>query len=948
MGMPVEPVFAQAQYRFRDSVNDPGSLNAAFDAGDTAINTIGDVDVDVLFRLRISVDQTIAAMVNATGNPTAFLLQYNHEGNGWNNVDTEGNGTAPVEGDTSANFSDGAATTELFGADNTYTFLAGLGNYDETTAQITFTDETQESTELEFALLINSSQVVDNDAIQFRLLWDPNATGTPDTVMTYTVTPECTVIEGVAAQTLTQTVRFDNATSYGTHQVDHTITQATRFDNADTYGTHDIGHTLTQSARYDNVTTFGTHQITPFAIVQTTVDAANPNSSIVAIATPGAVTSGNTLIYTYTARHTSALSVTSISDDQGNTWVKAASASQAPEANGITAEIWYVLNATAGVTTVTPVISGAPKHYWSQALQEISGVAALDTSGSNNQESGQPTVTADALSSQDTTVLIGACAQDDSTNNTEWTAVAGYLILYEVADGSTDAPGWSGYRFEIAAATESISWTREAGVASSSVIAVFRKPVADLTLTQTSRFDNVTSYGTHELGHTLTQSTRFDNATSYGTHQLDHTLAATRFDNATSYGTHTLGHTLTQSARFDNVTTFGTHQLDHTLTQSARFDNVTSYGTHQLDHTLTQSARFDNATTFGTHAMTAGAVLEQTSRFDNTTAWGSHSITQGGSPQNLEQLSRFDNITSYGTHELEHTLSQSARFDNGTSYGTHSLEHTLAGTIYSNVTTWGDHAITQDGAPQNLEQTSRFDNVTSYGTHGLGHNLEQSSRFDNATSYGTHSLGHTLNPVTVIDLPPTWGTHEIGHGLEQSSRFDNTTAWGSHTIGVAGPQTLEQVGIAEFPPVWFPGRFETGLEQTARFDNTTTWGSGARIAEAMLAYRADFSTTFFPLHEITGGFTSQDATAVRGERVGVQLPRNPIYRPDRTPRRDRYEDQRLQQFMRNVRSLPRRAEEGTILLFQNGEWVGLVPDSAVGNVLTISSDGTVRWLPVPP
>lgn len=207
MGKPVAPAFDQDAFRARTNVPNP-LLNAAFDAGDAALNANWAQDVDVLIRVRFVIQQTVAGASNHDNTDTEFLLQYNKNGGGWNDVAAIGADTDPVQY-MNAVFTDGDNTTQLLGSG---TFVAGDGVEITPTDTIVFTESALTETEIEFAIEIVSGQVADGDTIQLRLIYSDTNESPPATVCeAYTNTPTMTVSEDasvditvpVAALTLT-------------------------------------------------------------------------------------------------------------------------------------------------------------------------------------------------------------------------------------------------------------------------------------------------------------------------------------------------------------------------------------------------------------------------------------------------------------------------------------------------------------------------------------------------------------------------------------------------------------------------------------------------------------------------------------------------------------------------------------------------------------------------
>lgn len=189
-----------------------------------------------------------------------------------------------------------------------------------------------------------------------------------------------------------------------------------------------------------------------------------------AIAFSSVVTAGSLLVYYISGSDAVPWEITGVTDTQGNTWQLAVSAHGAGEVDEDGAEIWYAMNANAGATTVTAVSDQGSLNH-SQGIQEVSGVAlaaALDTTGSNVYVGGNPTVSAEDVSSRDNSFLAAASAQFLALESA-WGAPIGYSQIYDNADGASAV-----YKIETAAYAEIADWTRQIGE-SASVIAVFKE-----------------------------------------------------------------------------------------------------------------------------------------------------------------------------------------------------------------------------------------------------------------------------------------------------------------------------------------------------------------------------------------------------------------------------------------------------------------------------------------
>ena len=192
MGMPIAPTFDQGAYRWRDSVPDPSGVDAAFDAGDTAINTSADLDTDTLYRLRIRIDQTNASATTHDALTTEFLIQYNNGGAGWNDLGAVGADVEDVQYASATGFADGDnTTTSRLSATSLVTGdgmeVAGASD------SVTFTDAATSEAELEIALEVVGANVTDNDSITFRVLYSNANESPPATTMGTSVTPTITV-----------------------------------------------------------------------------------------------------------------------------------------------------------------------------------------------------------------------------------------------------------------------------------------------------------------------------------------------------------------------------------------------------------------------------------------------------------------------------------------------------------------------------------------------------------------------------------------------------------------------------------------------------------------------------------------------------------------------------------------------------------------------------------
>jgi hypothetical protein len=179
---------SQARYRFRLVNADAAGANAAFDGADPAQDTPATIEVDTVFRVRITIQETAGGGANKT-----FGLRFSHEGSAYAVVTD----STPVQVVGVSGYADDAATSSILGG--TGGFLAGYA--DDLDALLPTAGNQSwagnEWSEYEIALLIDSAQVADADTIELRLYESGGAE-----LGTYSVTPTITVEEGAAAVTV--------------------------------------------------------------------------------------------------------------------------------------------------------------------------------------------------------------------------------------------------------------------------------------------------------------------------------------------------------------------------------------------------------------------------------------------------------------------------------------------------------------------------------------------------------------------------------------------------------------------------------------------------------------------------------------------------------------------------------------------------------------------------
>lgn len=178
------------------------------------------------------------------------------------------------------------------------------------------------------------------------------------------------------------------------------------------------------------------------ASVQNAYKAATSAASVV-VPMASALTNGNTVIGTFLI--TSAASVTSVTDNIGNRWIRAGYSSNAAAGSS---EIWYARGVTGGAASVTITYSGTVTA--ANGISEFSGiyyVDPLDQWVQNYDTSASPTGTVYPRQAGD--LFIGAVRTSSSVSATPsgWSSlfsssVAGVSAQYLVGSG-TQSPTWT-------------------------------------------------------------------------------------------------------------------------------------------------------------------------------------------------------------------------------------------------------------------------------------------------------------------------------------------------------------------------------------------------------------------------------------------------------------------------------------------------------------------------
>lgn len=188
-----DPSFTQTNFRLRTVNPTTAGANAAFDAGDPAINTNAILDVtsgNVPFRVRIEVDETAGGAVNVT-----WHIRYSVNGGAYNQLTSV---TTNVQIVDNTSYADDTATTNLISG-SSRTFLAG---YADDAAGVMPNSGNQtwtgnQHTELDVCAQLVSANLNDGDTIDFRIY-----TSAGVALNTYTNTPRITVEKTAGAAIL--------------------------------------------------------------------------------------------------------------------------------------------------------------------------------------------------------------------------------------------------------------------------------------------------------------------------------------------------------------------------------------------------------------------------------------------------------------------------------------------------------------------------------------------------------------------------------------------------------------------------------------------------------------------------------------------------------------------------------------------------------------------------
>lgn len=212
---------------------------------------------------------------------------------------------------------------------------------------------------------------------------------------------------------------------------------------------------------------------TPISVPQVSVGAVSAGTTSLSSSFSSAVTSGNAVVVLVTSATSL---VSSVTDNQGNSYTQATSASQSGSSPTIYSSIWYALNVNGGSLTVTAhfgVSSGC-----GVSAAEVFGIASLDQTNHNVGTSSP--ATSGAVTTTQAGEIAFAAMQNLAVNNIAppagWTDVFGGLssLLAE-----------SAYQIFTSVQTGlNPSWTIGGATAFAACIATFR---ATATATQPSQ-----------------------------------------------------------------------------------------------------------------------------------------------------------------------------------------------------------------------------------------------------------------------------------------------------------------------------------------------------------------------------------------------------------------------------------------------------------------------------
>lgn len=198
-------------------------------------------------------------------------------------------------------------------------------------------------------------------------------------------------------------------------------------------------------------------------------------ASIATISVPS-VAAGSLLVLQYGGFDVGANghAITSVTDDNGNTWQRAVREIEDAGADSLAAEIWYAENANAGTTIVTITPTSDVDLYYSASVSEYAGGATtgvLGTTGGRNGGAEQPQVSTDAAATAGS-LLVGV-ANQEVAGDLPWTPPTGFTNEFNAPNGNTDQPVSADYDLAADAGIASLQWARSASGSHLSVVAEF-------------------------------------------------------------------------------------------------------------------------------------------------------------------------------------------------------------------------------------------------------------------------------------------------------------------------------------------------------------------------------------------------------------------------------------------------------------------------------------------
>lgn len=348
-------------------------------------------------------------------------------------------------------------------------------------------------------------------------------------------------------------------------------------------------------------------------------------------ATGSVAVSVGDLIFGTVSQQTNLTATDTVTDNLGNTYTFV---NAGTDAGTVTIRSFYSRVTTAGTLTSVDVPTTSSTNDASIVVAVIEGpflTSPLDANPANVTDSLNPFVTAaTGTLAQASEVVMGAIAL---ANNQTISTTSPAVISGTVARNNASV----GQSRKVVSSTSSVDIEFTGTSAVSGLLIASFKLDPDITLTQSSRFDDADTFHAHTVTNELTLSpSRHDDADSFHGPTITNEMPLTqdsRFDDPDTF--HSAGITLELTLspdRYDDPDTFHAHTItadggDLTLSPD-RYDDPDTFHQAAITGELTLSPnRFDDADTF--HAATiTNELTVAPDRYDNPQTFHAHGITQ--------------------------------------------------------------------------------------------------------------------------------------------------------------------------------------------------------------------------------------------------------------------------------------------------------------------------------